>query len=58
MKTYFKILGIVLLFALQILFILPYYMSSNEWFEFVLGWFIILVVDPIIIYKIYKELKK
>lgn len=58
MKTYFKVLSIILLFALQFLFVLPYYISSNDWYEFFLGWFIILVVDPIIIYRIFKELKK
>ena len=58
MKTYFKVLSIILLFALQFLFVLPYYISSNDWYEFFLGWFIILVVDPMIVYKIYKEYKK
>lgn len=58
MKTYFKVLAILLIFAIQFLFVLPYYISSNEWYEFLLGWFIILIVDPIIIYKIFKELKK
>jgi hypothetical protein len=57
MKMYFKILGIVLLFALQFLFVLPYYISANDWYEFFLGWFIILVVDPCIVYKIYKIYK-
>jgi len=57
MKKYFEILGIILIFVLQFLFILPYYISSNDWYEFVFGWFIILVVDPIIIYNIYKMYK-
>ncbi len=57
MKKYFEILGIILIFVLQFLFILPYYISSNDWYEFVFGWFIILVVDPIIIYNIYKNYK-
>lgn len=63
MKTYFKILGIALLFSLQYIFVLPYYFSSNNWWEFLLGWFILLVIDPIIIwkltenYRIKKEVK-
>ena len=58
MKTYFKVLAILLIFVVQFILVLPYYISSNDWYEFFLGWFIILIVDPIIIYKIYKELKK
>jgi hypothetical protein len=30
-------------------------MSSNEWWEFTLGWFIVLVIDPIVIFKLWKD---
>ena len=52
--VYFKTLAVLLFFILQFVFVLPYYMSSNEWWEFTLGWFIILVIDPIVIYKLWK----
>ena len=55
MKFYFKTLATILFFILQFTWVLPYYISSNEWWEFTLGWFIILVIDPIVIYKLWKD---
>lgn len=57
MKMYFKILGITLLFGSQYAFLLPYYFSSTDWWEFLLGWFILLVIDPIIIWKLIKDFR-
>jgi hypothetical protein len=53
--VYFKTLAVLLFFILQFVFVLPYYMSSNQWWEFTLGWFIVLVIDPIVIYKLWKD---
>ena len=58
MLQYFKLLGVLLFFLLQLTSVLPYYFSSNEWWEFSLGWFIVLVIDPIVIHRLYKEYKK
>lgn len=55
MLFYFKILAVLLFFILQFAVVLPYYFSSKEWWEFTLGWFIVLVIDPIIIHRIWKE---
>jgi hypothetical protein len=33
-------------------------MSSNEWWEFTLGWFILLIINPIVIYKLWKDAVK
>lgn len=55
MKFYFKTLAVVTFFILQFVFVLPYYFSSNDWAEFTLGWFIVLVIDPIVIYKLWKD---
>lgn len=55
MLNYFKLLGVLLFFTLQFIFILPYCMSSNQWWEFALGWFILLVIDPIVVYRLLKD---
>ena len=55
LSLYFKVLAVLLFFVLQFIFVLPYYMSSSEWWEFTLGWFIVLVIDPIIIFKLWKD---
>lgn len=53
--VYFKTLAVLLFFILQFVFVLPYYMSSTQWWEFTLGWFILLVVNPIVVYKLWKD---
>lgn len=55
LSLYFKVVAVLLFFLLQFIFVLPYYMSSNEWWEFTLGWFIVLVIDPIVIFKLWKD---
>jgi hypothetical protein len=30
-------------------------MSSNDWYIFTLGWFIALVIDPIVLYALLKD---
>ena len=55
---YFKVLAVLLFFLLQFIFVLPYYMSSAEWWEFTLGWFILLIIDPIVIYRLWKDAVK
>lgn len=57
MLTYFKILAFIAFIAVQFLFLLPYTISSNEWYEFGLGWFIIFVLDPLVFYAVYKRVK-
>jgi hypothetical protein len=57
LKLYFKVLGVVLLFGLQFIFALPYYLSSNNWLEFTLGCFLIAVVDPIIVWHLCTKAK-
>ena len=55
MLLYFKTLAVILFFILQYVFVLPHYISSNDWWEFTLGWFILLVIDPILIYKLWQD---
>jgi hypothetical protein len=55
LSLYFKVVAVLLFFLLQFIFVLPYYMSSSEWWEFTLGWFIVLVIDPIVIFKLWKD---
>ena len=55
LSLYFKVVAVLLFFLLQFIFVLPYCMSSSEWWEFTLGWFIVLVIDPIVIFKLWKD---
>jgi len=57
MKGYFKFLGFATLFVLQLGWILPNLISSNDWMLFTLGWLILLVVDPLIVFLYLKQLK-
>ena len=57
MITFYKFLGFVVLFILQLGWILPNLISSNDWILFGLGWFILLIVDPYVIYWFLKQLK-
>jgi hypothetical protein len=50
LKLYFKVLGVIVLFGLQIAVALPYYFSSSNWYDFTTGWFIVLVADPVIVW--------
>lgn len=55
LTLYFKVLGVIVLFGLQIVFALPYYFSSSNWYDFTVGWFITLVVDPVIIWYLISK---
>lgn len=57
MITFYKFLGFVVLFILQLGWILPNLISSNDWIMFGLGWLILLIIDPYIIYLFLKQLK-
>lgn len=55
LTLYFKVLGVIVLFGLQIVFALPYYFSSSNWYDFTVGWLITLVVDPVIIWYLISK---
>jgi hypothetical protein len=57
MKTFFKFLSFVVIFILQLGWILPNLISSNDWILFTLGWFILLIVDPLIVFWYLKQIK-
>jgi hypothetical protein len=57
LKAYFKVMSTLLFIFVQVGIILPTLLSSNDWFVYSLGWFLILVINPVVLWWVLRRVK-